>query len=98
MQQTSIKDKKKVAKSWTDPLDDPNFDAGQYIDGFFPTEPTSESVSVELYKRITTVSEKVRDAEEAVKVITADIKTLDLGKKNLIQTMIVFRRLDMLGM
>ncbi|OMJ07441.1 Vacuolar protein sorting-associated protein 53-like protein [Smittium culicis] len=50
----------------------------------------------ELYDQISSIKAKSIEAEANVNQITKDIKSLDYGKRNLTQTITVFRRLQMM--
>ncbi|OMJ26904.1 Vacuolar protein sorting-associated protein 53-like protein [Smittium culicis] len=50
----------------------------------------------ELYDQISSIKAKSMEAEAVVNQITKDIKSLDYGKRNLTQTITVFRRLQMM--
>ncbi|PVV04168.1 hypothetical protein BB560_001338 [Smittium megazygosporum] len=123
----------------SDPFSSEEFDVGQYLDNYFPKEPTIETASILsqnlkqkiddveteisallidkndsnqkalkdleitkyniklLYDRISSIKSKSAEAEEAVREITKDIKSLDHAKKNLTMTITFFRRLQMLS-
>jgi hypothetical protein len=51
----------------------------------------------ELLGQMSRIREKASESEAVVKNITKDIQVLDLAKKNLILSMTVLRRLQMLG-
>ncbi|PVU92470.1 hypothetical protein BB559_003704 [Furculomyces boomerangus] len=49
MQENKLsKDGNHSINNWADPLENPNFQVGQYIDSFFPSEPTPEVINVVL--------------------------------------------------
>jgi hypothetical protein len=55
------------------------------------------SVLQDLLGQMTLIREKATESEAVVRNITKDIQILDLAKKNLITSMTVMKRLQMLG-
>ena len=51
----------------------------------------------DLFGQMSRIREKATESEAVVRNITKDIQVLDLAKKNLITSMTVLRRLQMLG-
>ena len=51
----------------------------------------------DLLGQMTLIREKATESEAVVRNITKDIQVLDLAKKNLITSMTVMKRLQMLG-
>eukprot|EP00730_Choanoeca_flexa_P002597 TRINITY_DN11107_c0_g1_i5.p1 TRINITY_DN11107_c0_g1~~TRINITY_DN11107_c0_g1_i5.p1 ORF type:complete len:881 (+),score=282.96 TRINITY_DN11107_c0_g1_i5:79-2643(+) len=57
---------------------------------------TAQSGMLELMQRITSIGEKAQASEQMVKEITRDIKSLDLAKRNLTQSITTLNHLHML--
>jgi len=58
--------------------------------------PSTPSIK-DLFGQMSRIREKATESEAVVRNITKDIQVLDLAKKNLITSMTMLRRLQMLG-